>query len=56
MELSARFKKDVPPEQMEAVGYDFDQLSPADKALVMRARRGEDLTEEEEDTLPYEEF
>ena len=25
----ARYKKDVPPEQMEAVWYDFDQLSPA---------------------------
>ncbi len=58
MELSprARFKKDVPPEQMEAVWYDFDQLSPAEKALVMKARRGEDLTEDEEDALPYEEF
>ncbi|NTW37546.1 MAG: hypothetical protein HGB17_15825, partial [Syntrophobacteraceae bacterium] len=58
MELSprARFKKDVPPEQMEAVWYDFEQLSPAEKALVMKARRGEDLTEDEEDTLPYEEF
>ena len=58
MELSprAKYKKDVPPEQMEAVFYDFDPLSPAQKALVMKARRGEDLTEEEEDALPYEEF
>ena len=58
MELSprSRFKKDVPPEQMEAASYDFDQLTPAEKALVMKARRGEDLTEGEEDALPYEEF
>jgi crotonobetainyl-CoA:carnitine CoA-transferase CaiB-like acyl-CoA transferase len=56
MELSSRFKKDVPPEQMEAVFYDFAKLSAAQKALVMKARRGEDLTEEEEDALPYEEF
>lgn len=54
--LSSRYKKDVPPEQMEAVFYDFDKLSPEQKALVMKARRGEDLTEEEEDALPYEEF
>ena len=58
MELlkAERYKKEIPPEQMEAVRYDFSQLSPEEKALVMKARRGEDLTEEEEDALPYEEF
>jgi crotonobetainyl-CoA:carnitine CoA-transferase CaiB-like acyl-CoA transferase len=58
MELSprAKYKKDIPPEELEVVSYDFDQLSPAEKALVMKARRGEDLTEEEEDALPYETF
>jgi crotonobetainyl-CoA:carnitine CoA-transferase CaiB-like acyl-CoA transferase len=53
---ASRYKKDVPPEAMEAVWYDPEQLAPEQKALVMKARRGEDLTEEEEDSLPYEEF
>ena len=53
---ASRYKKDVPPEKMEAVWYDFEKLTPEQKALVMKARRGEDLTEEEEDALPYEEF
>ena len=52
-----RYKKDLAPEEMVAVFYDFEELSAEEKALVMLARSGEvELTEEEEDALPYEEF